>query len=288
MNIQSKGSVKLIVIMGVLGVSFSAVLVRYADAPSMVLVLYRIGLAAVLMTLPGIRAIKKELPGITKKDFLCCLISGFFLALHFSAYFTAVKLTSIASAVVLVDVEVFFVAFVQVLLFKEKLSRWGIWGILITFTGSVIIALGDASGVSGSLEGDLIALAGAMFMGIYTIMGRMCRKHMSTSSYTTIVYCVTALTSLLILLLQEIPVMGYSVKDFLCAAGMTILCTLLGHSVFSWGLKFIQPSFISTVKLLEPVFASLLGILFFAEIPGVTAIAGGVIVIIGIWMTSTK
>lgn len=82
--------------------------------------------------------------------------------------------------------------------------------------------------------------------------------------------------------------MGYSVKDYLCAAGMTILCTLLGHRVFSWGLKFIQPSFISTVKLLEPVFASLLGILFFAEIPGVTAIAGGVIVIIGIWMTSTK
>ncbi len=125
-------------------------------------------------------------------------------------------------------------------------------------------------------------------MGIYTIMGKLCRKHMSTSAYTTIVYGVTALTSLLILLLQEIPVMGYSVKDFLCAAGMTILCTLLGHSVFSWGLKFIQPSFISTVKLLEPVFASLLGILFFAEIPGVTAIAGGVIVIIGIWMTSTK
>lgn len=277
---------KIIVILGVLGVSFSAILVRYASAPSMVLVFYRIGLAALIMTVPGIRSLIKERDTITAKDLICCLVSGFFLAMHFNAYFISVKLTSIAAAVVLVDVEVFFVSFALLFFFHEKLSKLAWIGILITFLGSVIIAVGDAGGAGGSLTGDLWALSGALFMGIYTIMGRMCRKHMSTSSYTTIVYWVTALTSLAMLTFQGTPVLGYSAIDILCAFGMTILCTLLGHSIFSWGLKFISPAFISTVKLLEPVFASLLGIVFFAEIPILSAVIGGIIVIAGIWMAS--
>ena len=273
------------VIIGVLGVSFSAILVRFSDAPPMALVFYRIGFAALLMTVPGIRAFQREAGEIRRRDIIYSIISGFFLALHFAAYFTAVKETSIASAVVLVDAEVFFVAFIQRVFFKEKLSALSILGIVITFAGSVIIALGDASGTRGSLRGDLIALAGALCMGIYTVLGRQCRKDMSTGAYTTIVYWTAALTALLWLVIGKTPVVGYSWKDLGCAFGMTILCTLLGHSVFSWGLKYLPAAFVSTAKLLEPVFASLLGILFFRELPGLPAIAGGLVVIAGIWLT---
>ena len=276
---------KLIVTLGVLGMSFSAILVRYSAAPSMVLVFYRLFFAALIMTVPGIRGLVREWPDITAKDLFCCLVSGFFLALHFNAYFTAVKLTSIAAAVVLVDAEVFFVSFAMLFFFREKLKKQALFGILITFAGSVIIALGDAGGGGGSLAGDLWALSGALFMGIYTVMGKICRRHMSTGSYTMLVYWVTTLTALAFLRGQGLPVIGYSLTDIGCAFGMTILCTLLGHSVFSWGLKYISPAFISTVKLLEPVFASLLAILLFTEIPAATAVIGGMVVIGGIWLT---
>ena len=253
----------------------------------MVLVFYRLFLAALIMTLPGIRSLRRERMYITKKDLLCCLVSGFFLAFHFFAYFQAVKLTSIAAAVVLVDVEVFFVAFAQIVFFREKLSKLAWIGILVTFLGSVIIAAGDVGGGSGgSLIGDLWALSGAFFLGVYTIMGRICRKHMTTASYTTVVYWVTSVTALTMLLIRSTPVIGWSLRDIGCAFGMTILCTLLGHSVFSWGLKFISPSYIATVKLLEPVFASILGIIFFAEFPAVTAVVGGLIVIAGVYLAS--
>ena len=63
-------------------------------------------------------------------------------------------------------------------------------------------------------------------------------------------------------------------------------CTLLGHSVFSWGLKYLQPSFVATVKLLEPVFAAVWGMLLFREIPGAQVVLGGTVVLVGIALYS--
>ena len=66
------------------------------------------------------------------------------------------------------------------------------------------------------------------------------------------------------------------------AAAMAVLCTLLGHSVFSWGLKYLPAAFISTVKLMEPVFASVWGLLLFREVPGWMVVIGGAVIIFGI------
>ena len=63
---------------------------------------------------------------------------------------------------------------------------------------------------------------------------------------------------------------------------LAIFCTLLGHSVFSWGLKYLPPTFIATVKLLEPVLASVMGWILFRENPGWQVAVGGCIVIAGI------
>ena len=65
---------------------------------------------------------------------------------------------------------------------------------------------------------------------------------------------------------------------------MAVFCTLLGHSIFSWGLKYVPAAFISTAKLGEPVFATLLGLLFFGQMPGMAQVIGGVIIIAGLWM----
>lgn len=284
MNSMSESRAKLIVVLGVVGVSLSAIFVRYASAPSMVLVFYRLGFSALFMTVPGIRSLYAEREVITKKDLLCCLVSGVFLALHFYAYFTAVKLTSIAAAVVLVDVEVFFVSFAMIFFLRERIGRTAWLGIGITFFGSILITLGDGL-LGGSLKGDLWALSGAFFVAVYTLMGRICRRHMSTASYTTVVYWVTALTALALLAVQGISPLGWPWQDAACGLGMTVFCTLLGHSVFSWALKRISPAYISTVKLLEPVFASILGVFLFAEIPGWYAIVGGIVVILGVYLT---
>lgn len=287
MNSTISFRTKMIVILGVLGASFSAIFVRFSDAPSMVLVFYRLGFAALAMTLPGIKAFLEEKAQITRKDIFCCFVSGLFLAFHFFAYFTSLKLTSISAAVVLVDAEVFFVSFVVVFLFHERISKMAWAGIFITFLGSLVIALGDGM-AGGSVKGDLWAMSGAFFVAIYTLMGRICRQHMSTASYTMVVYWVTAAVSFVFLMVQGTPILGYSFRNVLCALGLTVFSTLLGHSVFSWALKTTSPAYVATVKLLEPVFASVLGVMIFMEIPRIPTIAGGLVVILGVYLAGKE
>ncbi len=272
---------KLLIILGVLGTSFSAALVRFSDAPSLVLVFYRMALAVALLLPWNLWKNREELCSVGRREGLLCLLSGVFLGLHFTCYFASLRCTSIASSVVLVDTEVFFVAFVLVTIFHERIGRLGWLGILVTFAGSVVIALADA-GNGSSLKGDFFALTGAACMAVYTLSGKVCRRTLSTAIYTLLVYGVAAATVLIILLLSGKSAFGYGPRNLLCAAGMTVFCTLLGHSVFSWGLKYESAAFISTVMLLEPVFATVTGIPLFRELPSPIVVLGGAVVIGGI------
>lgn len=281
---MKKMKCKLIVLLGVVGVSLSAILVKYASAPSAVLAFYRM-LFSVVLILPAVwKNCREELARAKKKELLWCCVSGFFLACHFTAYFESIRYTSIASSTVLVDTEVFFVALVTVLVFKEKLSKAGWIGIVLTFGGSVVLALSDSQAGGNVLWGDFLALSGALFVSIYTLIGRKQRKNMSTTLYTYIVYGSSALTLAFLCIFSGIPLAGYADVDYLCAFGMAVFCTLLGHSVFSWGLKYVPAAFISTAKLGEPVFATLLGLVIFGQVPDGLQIMGGCIIIGGIWM----
>lgn len=270
---------RLVVILGVAGVSLSAVFVRWSTAPSLILVLYRVGLAALLMAPPLFLRHREE--RLTRRDLGLCLASGACLGLHFAAYFESLRFTSIASSVVLVDTEVLFVALGSVLLLGRRLTGRAWLAVLLAFGGSVVIATADTAAGPDAVRGDLIALSGALCMAVYTMIGAVCRKHISTAVYTFLVYCSAALTVLVIALWSGTPLAGYGPVNLGTALGMAVFCTLLGHSVFSWGLKYLPPAFISTAKLLEPVLASAWGLLF-GERPGLPVLLGGAVIIAGV------
>ena len=275
---------RLIVLLGVAGVSLSALLVRWSTAPSLILALYRMVFAAALMTPAALRG--GSLSGLTRRELLLSLLSGAFLGLHFACYFEALNRTSIASAVVLVDTEVLFVALASALILKKKLSPRAWLAVLTAFGGGALVALADRSGGTGALTGYLIALAGAACVSVYTMLGAVCRERLSTTAYTYLVYLSASGTLLGIALVTGTPLLGYGPVNLLTGLGLAVFCTLLGHSVFSWGLKYLPPAFISTVKLLEPVFSALYGLFLFAERPGGLVILGGALILLGIGLYS--
>ena len=273
---------RLAVLLGVAGVSLSAVLVRWSTAPSLILVLYRVGMAAALLAPYTLLRHREELRTLARREVLLCLASGAFLGLHFAAYFESLRWTSIASSVVLVDTEVLFVALGTVLVLRQRLSGRAWLAVALAFGGSVVIAMADTAVGPDAVRGDIIALSGALCMAVYTMIGAVCRKNISTTVYTFLVYCSAALTVLVIALFGGLPLTGYGAENVLTALGMAVFCTLLGHSVFSWGLKYLSPAFISTAKLLEPVFASVWGLALFGERPGLLTLLGGAVIIAGV------
>ena len=277
---------RFVILMGVAGVSLSAVFVRWSTAPSLVLAFYRMAFSALLLA-PLAVVRWEEFRALRRRETLLSLLSGAFLGVHFACYFESLRWTSIAAAVVLVDTEVLFVALASVLVLGKKLSGRAWTAVLLAFGGGVAVALADASGGS-ALRGNLFALTGSVCMAVYTMLGAVCRRSLSTTVYTSLVYVSATGTVLAAALAGGWALAGWGPVNLLAGLGMAVFCTLLGHSVFSWGLKYLPPAFISTAKLLEPVLSSLYGLFLFGERPGGLAVLGGGMILLGIALYSRE
>jgi drug/metabolite transporter (DMT)-like permease len=67
---------------------------------------------------------------------------------------------------------------------------------------------------------------------------------------------------------------------------LAIFSTILGHSIFSWCLKFFSPSFVSASKLCEPVVAAVMAALLFGEMPIPVQMLGGLLILGGVYWYS--
>lgn len=236
--------------------------VRWSQAPSLFTATCRLGWTVVLLLPVLLLRYRGELKRIKGRDILSCAASGALLALHFASWFESLRWTSVASSTVLVSTEVIFCALGFALFLKGKIPRLGVAAIALAFLGSVVLALSDGGGGDGrsALYGDLLSLAGAVFVALYTLIGRVERDHMSTTVYTFFTYLSSFLTLLLLDLITATPVVGYPPREWVIGLLLAVVCTLLGHSLFSWSLKYLSPSYVSAAKLCEPVFATALAV----------------------------
>lgn len=278
----------IMIVIGIIGISLSAIFVKYSHAPSVVTAAYRLLWTVGLMTpvVLGKGEIRKELKRTDRRTLFLCAVSGIFLALHFTAWFESLKQTSVASSTAIVCTEVIWVALGFVLFLKGKMGRPAVFCIAVTVLGSLLIALSDYSAGGDHLYGDGLALAAAVFSAVYTLIGREMRRSMSTAVYTYIVYVFCALVLCISTAAAGIPFYGYGISAVAVGLLLAVFSTLLGHSIFSWCLKYFSPSFVSASKLCEPVAAALFAVFLFAEIPALLQIAGGMITIGGVLLYS--
>ena len=90
--------------LGVLAISTSAIFVKFADAPSSAIALYRLGITAAVL-LPFLifsRKRLKEAASLSKRQFALIVASGILLGVHYVMWFESLRYTSIASSIVLV------------------------------------------------------------------------------------------------------------------------------------------------------------------------------------------
>jgi len=267
-----------VLLLGVLGISISAILVRYSQAPSVITAVYRLGWTVLLLLPVVLFKFRKELLQVRGRDVLMCTLSGICLALHFLTWFESLKWTGVAVSTVLVSTEVIFTALGFALFLKGKIPPLGVVAIVMAFGGSAVLALAGG-GQDSVLYGNLLALAAAFFVALYTLIGRIQRGYLSTTIYTFLTYLACFLTLLIMALASGTPLVGYGAREWLIGLGLAVLCTLMGHSLFSWCLKFLSPAYVSAVKLCEPVFSGALAVPLFGEIPTPVQLLGAVIIL---------
>ena len=211
-------------------------------------------------------------------------LSGIFLALHFGLWITSLSYTSIASSVVLVTSHPAFVAVVSYFLWRERLNKLAIGGIIIALVGVILINYGGFSSGSGAVLGNLLALGAGFTMGTYLIIGRQLKERIDILSYLTIIYTCSALILLAVTALSGYSFFGYSPVTYLMLLLLALIPQLLGHSFLNLAVRLMPVSFVSVAILGEPAGATLLGTFILHEIPTANEISGGLLILGGIFM----
>jgi drug/metabolite transporter (DMT)-like permease len=277
----------IMIVVGVLGISLSSIFVKYSSAPSAVTAAFRL-IWTVLFLIPvilGKSTVRNELFKLPGKTVMLCCLSGLFLAIHFVLWFESLHHTSVASSTTIVCTEVIWVCLGFCLFLKGKLSIKAIAAIAVTLVGSGLVAYAD-SGEGSQLYGDILALLAAIAVAVYTLIGRVVRNHTSTTVYTFLVYVACCLVLVLICLLQGYKLFNHGLSPILVGALLAIFSTILGHSIFSWCLKFFSPSFVSASKLCEPVAAAVMATFLFGEMPVPLQLLGGSLILGGVYWYS--
>ncbi|MBM7694630.1 drug/metabolite transporter (DMT)-like permease [Peribacillus deserti] len=272
----------LIMAIGVISVSTSAIFVKLSSAPSGVIAFYRI-LFSALLTMPVfLIKYRHELRNITKKDWLYTVLSGSFLAFHFILWFESLNYTSVASSTVLVTLQPLFAFAGTFIFFKERYSKTAVFSGVIAIAGSVLISWGDFRVSGEALWGDVLALIACLLVTIYMLFGQTVRKRMNLITYTFLVYTISAFVLLGYVLAVGEPLGPYPVSDWVYFSLLAVIPTLLGHTLFNWSIKWLSASTISMGILFEPVGASILAYYLLKEQVVWTQVSGAAIVIGGI------
>jgi len=226
-----------------------------------------------------------------RKDFGRVSVLGILLGLHFILFVSAVLDTTIINATVLVNTTPIWSMFVSSFIFKLKPSRLAVFGIALSFLGVFIIAQADASARAWTvqLKGDLEAVFAAVVEAFYLSYGRETRQRMPLLPLMLAIYVFSAITVLVAGSAVSAPFsFPLDLNVILALIGLGVLPTAMAHSFYFSSLSNLKSFETATMALLEPVGATLLGIIIFAQFPASIFVLGAALILTGIVSVAAK
>ncbi len=300
--------IRLVLAAGVVAISTSAILVRLAFQAadtqsigfSMVLAASRLGLAALAMVVvtgltphpPPNALADSDQPSLQRSPALATtpkqlyslgIAAGLCLAIHFASWITSLAYTSVAASTALVTTNPVWVALLSWVWLGERPRRSTILGVGIAVLGGVLIAhTGKTDTASHPWLGNGLALIGAWSVSVYLLLATIAqRRGVSLQHYMLVVYISATIVLCPIPLCLGTGYAGYSWAVYLWIALMAMIPQLIGHTVLNWSVRWLPPTHVTLVILLEPVIASILAYLVFQELPHTLVIVGGAILLLG-------
>ena len=205
---------------------------------------------------------------ITLRDLPLFLGLGFGSILFFTVcYFTAITIMPLSTAAILRYTSPIWIMLMSMLFFREKLNRIKLIALVLAFAGCVLV-----SGISGegiTLVGLLIGLGSGIGYGLYSILGTIALRRYSPYTVTTYTFLFAAAGSWLVCGPADMISKFTAAADlpfllFFCC--LTALVTaVIPFLSYTLGLRTVEASRAGILATIEPMVATLIGILVFAE-----------------------
>lgn len=273
--------VPILMLIGIVAISFSAIFIKWSDAPASIQGMYRLLFTAILM-LPFAKSYTGEVRAIRKKDWLMLILSGAMLALHFLLWMGSLKYTSVASSTMILALEPVFIMMGVYFLYKEKAAMSAILGLVIAIGGVVFIGWGDIGISADHLKGDLLSVGGTIAVSIHMLIGQKLIERMPPYLYSLIVFLSAAGVFAVYNLFMGISFFNYPAREWGVFVLLAVIPTVFGHILFNWLLQYVSATTVSMNILGEPVGASILAYLLLGEQLTPLQWTGGLLVVIGL------
>lgn len=294
-NLTSPTSLKLglFLAVGMISIGFAPIIVKLKpDFVSPIsLAAYRTMFAALLLLPFWVWKERLSIKKLTKQQLKLMAIAGLFLSLHFILWISSLSYTSVASASVLVTIHPVMIILVEKFLFKRHypVSTW--LGVFTAFLGVAMLSWLDASSESNfpnAIIGNLLAFTAAIMFVVYFFLGERVRKNHDFTwlGYVFPVYFFSAVVCALVVLIQVPEQAVVLDQKFLWVAlALAVGPQIMGHGSLNYAVKYIQPTLLSSLILVEPAISAVMAVWFFGEIPTVLQISAMTIIMVGISLT---
>ena len=206
------------------------------------------------------------------------LIGGVFLSTNFVAYMYSMMETTVANVVFIISTQTVFLPIVAYIFLKEKISPRGYVAIMLAMIG-VTLMIGDSLG-TGSLKGNLAALTIPINFSVLVLIIRKYPKvdMIPAIFYAGILSCLYGL-----LLLENFAI---STKDIWLAFLLGVPQLAFGFIFITIGSRTTPAVMVGLLMLMESIFAPIWVWLFYNEIPPISVLVGGIIILSAVVMKS--
>jgi len=270
---------------GLISISLASVLIKLCPAPPFAISSYRLLIAALVYLLIARLRGRPVWQAFSPAARRWALLSGVLLGIHFLAWISSLRYTSVAVSVILVQTFPVFVVLGSWFFLHERPSRLTAAGMMLALAGGVIITLDAGRTGEVHMTGNLLALTGALGAAGYYLIGRKLRHEVDTVPYVGFVYTAAALIALVATLGSGVAMQGFTPRTWLLLLAIALLPQVIGHTSLNWALKHYSATTVSIMTLAEPVGATLLALLILHESVGGQALLGGAIILAGVALT---
>ncbi len=228
---------------------------------------YRLLLTTVLLLPLFIRDFKRKYAGGLRELFNSAFWPGTILGAHFITWIIGARLTPGANATLIVSLVPLVMPIFMLMLYHEKINKREVIATGFALAGMLILSASDFNTNQDFLIGDVVCLISMVLFGFYLALGKRSGKYDSIWLYVVPIYLVAGLFCFVIALFHSSPIHSYDTYEISMIVGLSVVPTIIGHSVLNYSMQKIRGQTVSIVNMGQFVFAGFMAYIMYQEIP---------------------
>jgi drug/metabolite transporter (DMT)-like permease len=210
---------------------------------------------------------------------------GLLLAVHWSAFFQAIQLSSVAVGLLSYSSFPVFTVLLEPLFFREKFD-WRSLGAAGVCLGGIFLIVPRFDPADSIYQGVLWGLLAGLTFAVLTLLNRRLVRRYSSLAIAFFQDLFAA--AILMPALLFVRPAFLSAGDLALLAVLGVVCTAGSHTLFIRGMRRVRAQTASIISSLEPVYGIALAFVFLAEKPSFRTLAGGAVIMAAVFWASLK